>query len=171
MNSTIIVSLFLLFAFVVFVFKKFSQFKREVASNAPNGQNLSSEFSYLISAFNEYCYKGQGDINKLDQEELNIYKNDSCQIVHLHYSMGTLTIVWKFKYYQQEMIYKKSFNNVPSINSMEWQLNAFKLMVAEFLEQYEVHKAKVDASGIVSEKISSLGISPEQLKAARDLLK
>ncbi|MDY3338251.1 hypothetical protein PG279_03535 [Riemerella anatipestifer] len=143
------------------VIKSFMKFKHSIED-----ENIKDKFSVLIDGLNNYCYQGKGEITKISKQSLNIYKKGSCQIVNLYYSKGTLTVIWKFKYFQQEMIYNKNFTNIKDVDE-EWQLNALKIIIPEFLEQYAEHESKVDASGIVDKILAENGLSVENYKKAK----
>ncbi len=165
--------IFIIISIIIFnIFKLFSKFRKELLADNEEllNQKLEEKFSYFIDGLNEYCYKGLGKVTIIDNRTLSLYKNDSCQIVNLEYGTGILTIIWKFKYFQQEMVYQRNLSNARNIN-IEWQKNALKLVISEFLDQYEKHKSKVDASGITGIKLFESGISQENFQKARDFLK
>ena len=156
----------------IIIFKLFFKFRKELLADNEElfNQKLEEKFSFFIDVLNEYCYKGLGKVTIIDNRTLSLYKNDSCQIVYLKYGAGILTIIWKFKYFQQEMVYQRNLSNARNIN-IEWQKNAVILVISEFLDQYEKHKSKVDASGILRTLLSEAGISMDNFQKARDFLK
>lgn len=164
-------TIFIILIIAFFVIRTFLKFKGELNADSEElkRQKMEDKFKILIDGLNEYCYQGLGEITKIDNQNLILYKQGSCQIVNLQYGAGILTIIWKFKYFQQEMVYKRNLSNAREINE-EWQLNALKIVIAEFLEQYKVHEAKVNSSGIIGEKLSEFGISEENYKKAKDFL-
>ena len=165
-------TIFIIIVIGFFIFRTISKFRSELKEDNQElqKQNLEDKFRYLIDGLNEYCYQGQGKITKIDKQTLSIYKENSCQIVNLLYGTGILTITWKFKYFQQEMTYKRNLNNARQ-PSTEWQKNALNLVISEFLEQYKKHEEKVNSSGIISEKLSDFGLNEENYKKAKDFLK
>lgn len=84
-----------------------------------NNQKLSEKFSAIINMLNDAAFNGKGDINIEDSRNLNIYENDSNQIVELQYSTGSLSITWKYKYYQKEVVYKKNFPDSRNLSIFE----------------------------------------------------
>ena len=152
--------------FVIYNILKFRR-AQKIDNERLKKQSLEKKFSLLINGLNEYCYQGEGEIIKHDARNLNIYKNESCQIVHLQYGVGMLTIVWKFKYYLQEMIFKKDLYGANEV-SEEWQRKNLQTIINEFIAQYEIHEAKVNSSGIINTILAEIGISPENLKNAKD---
>ena len=170
MSATIIYSSMLVIGIGMLIFKTISIYRNELKTDKQElkNQSIEDKFSYIIEGLNEYCYKGLGKITKINKQALSLYKEGSCQIVSFQYSLGVLTIIWKFKYYQQEMIYEKNFDarNSPE----EWQLNTLKTVILQFIEQYKVHEKNVDASGIPMQKLSEFGISKENMKKSKDFL-
>lgn len=138
-----------------------------------NEVSILEKFGLIITGLNEYCYRGEGTVKENPKNNITIYKQGSCQIVGLGYQMGFLTIVWKFKYWQQEMVYKKEIDvrkqfpdGKPTI---EWQENVLTTIISEFLAQYKEHEAKVDASGITGEMLSNLGIDEGNYRKAKEI--
>lgn len=164
-------TIFIILIIAFFVIRHLLKFKGEINVDREelNNQNLEDKFRILINGLNEYCYQGTGKITKIDQQSLNIYKQGSCQIVNIQYTTGILSIIWKFKYFQQEMVYKRSFPNARNVNK-EWQMNVLEIVIPEFLDQYKIHEAKVDSSGIVGQKLCESGISEDNYEKAKDFL-
>lgn len=147
MSGTII---FIILIIAFFVIRTLLKFRGELDADSAElkNQKIEEKFKVLIDGLNEYCYYGAGKITKIDKRSLNIYEQGSCQIVNLEYSTGILTIIWKFKYFHQEMVYKRNLSNARDVNK-EWQMNALNIIIPEFLEQYKIHENKVKSSGIV----------------------
>jgi len=169
MSGAIILILLIVGFFIIRTIYKFRNELKE-DNDELKKQSLEDMFSYLIDGLNEYCYLGHGEITKIGKQTLNIYKQSSCQIINLLYGTGILTITWKFKYYQQEMIYKRNLSDARK-PSIEWQKNALNLVISEFLEEYQKHEEKVISSGIIKEILSDSNISEENYKKAKDFLK
>lgn len=134
-----------------------------------NEMSLEERFGILIDGLNAYCYDSLGTITKLDNRTLNLYKKGSCQIINLHYSTGILTITWKFKYFQQEMIYTKNLPYNRDITPM-WQLKMLEIIISEFLEKYTQHERNVLESGIVSQQLSEIGLNEKDYLKAKKIL-
>ncbi len=131
--------------------------------------SIEDKFSIIVDGLNEYCYRGEGRITKFNQGTFNLYKTGSCQIISFQYLGGALRVVWWFKYFQQEMTYEKEFLDARAIDN-EWQEKALNTLISEFLEHYKVHETKVNASGIVEEKLSEFGINKENYQKSKDFL-
>ena len=165
-------TIFIIFIIAFFVIRFLLKYKNELNADKEELKSLNMEVKYrvLINGLNEYCYRGLGKVIKFkNKRSLNLYKQGSCQLVRIHYEVGILKVEWKFKYFHQEMVYRKNLANARDIDE-EWQLNALKILISEFLEHYKVHEAKVDSSGIVGKKLSEFGISEENYQKAKDFL-
>ena len=90
---------------------------------------------------NEYTYNNRGSITKIDKRECNLYEDGSNQIINILYSQGTLTITWKYKYFQKEVVHKKSFLEVRNLSLFEQRkmadtvINEMENVVREHKEQ------------------------------------
>lgn len=102
---------------------------------------LEEKFYVIISRLNEYTYNNRGRITKIDKRECNLYEEGSNQIINLLYSQGTLTITWKYKYFQKEVVHKKSFLEVRNLSLFEQRkmadavINEMEKVVREHKEQ------------------------------------
>lgn len=74
-------------------------------------QTLDQKFNGMVIMINQYAFNGEGTVFYLDKREFNLYRENANQIVKFQYSTGILTITWKYKYYHQEVVLQKDFNN------------------------------------------------------------
>ena len=81
-----------------------------------HGQTLDKKFETIASVINEEAFDGNGIVNELDKREFNLYEEGKNQIINFQYSTGHLTITWKYKYYQKEIIHKRQFDNVRNLS-------------------------------------------------------
>ena len=109
-----------------------------------NEMNLPQHFSALINALNQWTYHGYGTIDRMGRNQFSLYSDGSCQIIYFLYASDTLAITWKFKYYHQEVVYKKELRNAKSATA-ERQIEFAKLIIPEFAATVEAHKRKVDS--------------------------
>lgn len=149
MNQTTVIIIIIVFILVIAAIKTILKFNKELKRDDEelDHQSIDSKFHILAKGINEYCYQGLGEIKISDQKNFNIYSQGSHQIVYFSYGAGILTIVWKIKYYHQEMVYKKDLpgNRNPTD---EWQENVLKAVIAEFEEQFEAHVKKINERGL-----------------------
>lgn len=92
------------------------------------GKLLDEKFKVIVNAINNAAFEGQGEINKIDKRSFNVYQRNSNQIINFHYSTGTLSISWKYKYYQKEVVHKRDFNDVRNLSLFEQQKIADKMI-------------------------------------------
>jgi hypothetical protein len=105
-------------------------------------QNLSEKFSIIVSILNESAFAGYGTVTILDKRSFNLYENGKNQIVSFYYSTGHLTITWKYKYFQKEIVHEHQFNDVRNLSIFEQQ-NIAKQMIAEMNLIIDKHKKDV----------------------------
>jgi tetratricopeptide (TPR) repeat protein len=103
---------------------------------------LSEKFSLIVNLINEKAFKGDGSITVLSKRDFNLYKSGENQIVHFYYSTGHLTITWKYKYFQKEIIHEKQFNDVRNLSIFEQQKIAEEI-IREMNEIIIAHKKNV----------------------------
>ena len=111
------------------------------------GVELSEKFSTLIDVLNEWTYKGYGIVRKINNNQFSLYKEDSCQIIYFFYAADRLAITWKFKYWQQEVVYKRDLKNARNVTEEE-QVRFAKLIIPEFAEVVNAHKRKIDNNSL-----------------------
>lgn len=107
-----------------------------------SGKSLDEKFNVIVKAINNVAYEGQGEVNKIDKRSFNLYQRNSNQIINFHYSTGTLSITWKYKYYQKEVVHKEDFNDVRNLSLFEQQKIADKV-IYDMARVIENHKNNV----------------------------
>jgi len=105
-------------------------------------QRLSEKFSYLVEAINMAAYNGQGQVNEVDKRRFNLYQSGQNQIIMFDYSTGHLTITWKYKYFQKEVVHEKRFANVRNISLIQ-QENMAETMINEMSTIIDAHQKNV----------------------------
>lgn len=106
------------------------------------GKTLEEKFNVIINMLNETAFNGRGQITKINNSELNLYEVGTNQLIKLHYSTGSLTVDWRFKFFQKEMVHSKQFNNFRNLSLFEQQKIA-KIFIEEGLRKIEAHKQSV----------------------------
>jgi hypothetical protein len=107
--------------------------------------SLDEKFKFIVNTLNEAAYKGRGSVYRIDKREFNLYKEGDNQIIKFHYSTGHLTIRWKYKYFQKEVIHERQFNHVRNLSIFEQQKIANQ-MINEMNVVIVNHAQKVRAS-------------------------
>lgn len=124
-------------AFVLFrFFSSLNTDKKELRR-----EPLNVKFSYLSNRLNDLVFNGRGDIQIIQERELNIY-DGSNQIINILYSTGNVEIIWRFKYYQKEIKLSKVFADTRNISSIR-QIKIAEDFVTEMYPQIVLHKNRV----------------------------
>ncbi len=122
------------------LFRFFSDLNKDNADL--QGQSLQEKFAVIVSSINEVAYGGMGKVTALDKRSFNLYQNGQNQIINFQYGTGHLTITWKYKYFQKEIVHEKQYNNVRNLSLFEQQKIADN-MISEMEEVVENHKNNV----------------------------
>lgn len=126
-------------AFVLYRF--FSDLNKD--NQELSGTRLDKKFEFIVNELNDFAYNGLGSVTILDKRSFNLYQDRSNQIISFHYSTGILTITWRYKYFQKEVIHKKNFNDVRNLSIFEQQ-RIGQVMINEMVSVIERHKAEVE---------------------------
>lgn len=105
-------------------------------------QTLAQKFSVIVNIINQAAFNGGGKITLLDKREFNLYKEDENQIIKFHYSTGSLTITWKYKYFQKEVVHEKQLDNVRNLSVFDQERIA-RNVVTEMATIVGNHKQEV----------------------------
>ncbi len=129
---------------IFFIVKKIMQYNKELKLDKEElmNQNIYDKFKVLMDGFNSYCFNDTGKVNVLDDKNANVYKEGSNQIVMFLYNAGMLTVVWKYKYFEKEMVYERSFPDARNATEIGLK-SALEIIIGEFKERLDEHKAKI----------------------------
>lgn len=121
---------------------------------------LEERFRLLISRVNQAFMGGMGTVNHGESRRLVYLFNDNManMVIQFYYSTGHLTVILKYKYFQQELIFKKVFYNMrnPSIFDQEDSSNAF---IEEGKAKMKAHQTKVFGNPNAGVGHMNIGIS------------
>ena len=132
----------IIIAIVAFILYKFiSSLNKD--NEVLNQQPLSQKFSVIVDLINKSAYNGQGDITVLDKRSFNLYCEDHNQIINFQYSTSSLTITWKYKWFNNEIVHSKDFNQVQNI-TIDGQNRIAHQMINEMSDVIENHKQKIN---------------------------
>ena len=106
------------------------------------GQSLTEKFAVIVSSINEAAFGGMGKVITLDKRSFNLYQDGQNQIINFQYGTGHLTITWKYKYFQKEIVHEKQYNDVRNLSLFEQQKIADN-MISEMEQVVENHKNNV----------------------------
>lgn len=105
-------------------------------------QSLPHKFALVVCALNESAFKLQGEIIPLNERSFQLYCEGANQLITFHYGTGHLTIIWRYKYFQKEVVHKRQFRNVRNLSIFEQQKIA-RTMINEMIGIVEEHSLNV----------------------------
>lgn len=106
------------------------------------GKTLEEKFNVIVNSINNEAFDGEGDITYIDKNHFNLYPETSNQIVEFLYSQGMLSITWKYKYLQKEMVYRRNLNDVRNLSLLE-QSKIANAIIGEMNLKIQDHKNSV----------------------------
>ncbi|ELR71768.1 hypothetical protein C900_02353 [Fulvivirga imtechensis AK7] len=105
-------------------------------------QTLDQKFAVIVNLVNEHAFDGNGTVTRLDKRSFNLYQEGQNQIIHFMYGTGHLTLTWKYKYFQKEIVHEHQFNDVRNISLFEQQ-KLGRIMIEEMKRKVLEHQANV----------------------------
>jgi hypothetical protein len=104
------------------------------------GRKLEEKFNVIINSINNVAFNNEGVIKEYDNKHIYlIHPISGNQMIEFLYSQGVLAITWKYKYFQKELIHKRSFLNVRNISLFEQEKIA-RAFISEMEEKIDNHK-------------------------------
>lgn len=142
---------FVVIAVVVFVgFKFFSSLEQD--KDELQSRTLDDKFQTIVSMINEAAFSGRGTVTVIGKREFNLYETDSNQIIKFQYSTGSLTITWKYKYFQKELVHERQFDNVRNLSVFE-QARIGQAMIDEMQRAVIKHKEEVERPLAIKQQV------------------
>ncbi len=105
-------------------------------------QPLDKKFNIIINMINDVAFHGNGSVTTLSKREFNLYQDGENQLIKFQYSTGILTITWKYKYFQKEIVHERQFSDARNLSLFEQQKVA-QQMIKEMNNVVAIHKASV----------------------------
>jgi hypothetical protein len=105
-------------------------------------QLLDKKFQVIVDVLNKAAFNMRGEITRINKRKFNIYETGQNQIIYFFYGFGNLTITWKFKYFQKEMVHQKIYHEVNDINAIAQQ-RIGEDMIKEMERAIDRHKNNV----------------------------
>lgn len=105
-------------------------------------EKLHEKFEYIVENLNQYAFNGEGQVYEINMRTFNLGATESNQMITFEYGAGGLTIIWKYKYYQKEVVDKKYFPKVRNLSIFE-QEKISQLMIMRMEKIVEQHKSEV----------------------------
>lgn len=106
------------------------------------GKSLDEKFEVIVGSINDAAFDGEGNVRYLDKTHFTLYPETSNQIVEFLYSQGMLSITWKYKYFQKEMVYRRNFNNTRNLSLFEQQKIA-ESVIQGMAKKIQIHQKQV----------------------------
>lgn len=106
------------------------------------GRSADEKFEFLVGRINEAAYGGEGRVTRTDKRFFNLYETGSNQIINFQYSTGNLNIEWRYKFFQKEIIHRKTFRDVRNISLIQ-QSKMADLLIEEMGEVVHRHQLSV----------------------------
>ena len=121
-------------------YKFFSDLNKDDADL--NGRPLDRKFEFIVQQLNDAAFGGSGVVTYQNKRNFNLYQDGKNQIIFFTYGTGHLTIVWKYKYFQKEVIHEKTFRDVRNLSIFEQQKIA-DIMMSEMATVIQRHQQSV----------------------------
>lgn len=103
------------------------------------GISLDSKFNVIVNMLNQAAFEGEGQIKYFDKKHFNLYPSiSSNQIIEFLYSQGMLSITWKYKYFQKELVYRENLLNVRNLSLFE-QENIGRMIIKKMGYKIQQH--------------------------------
>lgn len=83
--------------------------------------DLKDKFNIVVNELNKEAFSGKGQITKIDTRSFNLYEPGQNQTIQFQYGTGHLTITWRYKYYQKEIVHEKTYSDVRNLSLFEQQ--------------------------------------------------
>lgn len=106
------------------------------------GTSVEEKFNVIVNKINQFAFNGEGEIKYIGKNHFNLYPDSSNQIVDFMYSQGMLSIIWKYKYLQKEMVYTKNLTNVRNLSLLE-QAKIANAIIEEMSRKIQDHEKSV----------------------------
>lgn len=129
----VVIVLFILFSF----FKDASKDKDDLRNTS-----LKEKFNVIVNTLNSEAFNGNGSVTNLDNRSFNLYEQGKNQIIQFQYGTGHLTLTWKYKYFQKEIVHEKTYTNVRNLSLFE-QKKIADDMINQMRNVVENHKINV----------------------------
>ena len=107
------------------------------------GTTLDNKFNVLVNMLNQAAFNGEGTVRYFYKKLFNLYPpSSSNQLIEFLYSQGMLSITWKYKYFQKEMVFRKNLSNVRNLSLFD-QERIGRALIEEMEFKVNEHKNNV----------------------------
>ncbi|MFT7250483.1 MAG: hypothetical protein ACI9FW_000194 [Flavobacterium sp.] len=106
---------------------------------------LHEKFKFVVRILNAEVFEGEGEIYELHKRSFNLGATGKNQLVNFEYGAGNLTITWKYKYLQKEVVNKKVFLDARNLSIFEQEKIA-RIMIERMIIIVDEHKNNVHST-------------------------
>jgi len=132
-----LLGIFIAYHLIKFIFYYRKQTKKD--DEILRSITLEQALSILINELNTYAFNGNGHITHLNKTSIQIYLQNSSQIITLNLLGGIVTLVWKMKIMGREFVYSINLTNIQNVTGEEQRKSA-QLIIRQFEEKLEKFK-------------------------------
>lgn len=93
-----------------------------------HGTTLDRKFHKIVALLNEVAYQGQGSVTRHSDSSFQLYQQGKNQIILFSYKNRSLSITWKYKFFQREMIFERTLVDAHSMDEKAQTFVAQKLI-------------------------------------------
>lgn len=104
--------------------------------------SLSEKFEVIVNNLNKAAFNGNAQKVVIDKRSFNLHQQGKNQLIQFQYGTGHLTITWRYKYYQKEIVHEKTYNDVRNLSIFQQQSIA-ENMISEMSQIIERHQNDV----------------------------
>lgn len=130
----------LILGIVLFLYKFFTALDKD--NDDLMGGTLDEKFSVIVNQLNLEAFNGTGTITHVSKREVHLFGTPMNQHIVFHYSTGHLTVTWRYKYFQKEVILKRDLRDVRNLSIFE-QDKLAKSLIREMQGVIIDHQNKV----------------------------
>lgn len=85
-----------------------------------NEKTLLEKFNVIVAHLTEFAFDKDYVVRKQSDKHIFLMHNmANNHMIELLYNQGVLTIIWKYKYFQKELVFKKHLTNVRNLSLIE----------------------------------------------------
>ncbi len=123
--------------------------------------NVEEKFQVIANILNEHVFQNNADITEINPKSFLLSEEEKNQIIIFSYSTGNLTITWKYKYFQKELIHQKQYPGARNLSIFEQQQIANDIIKEMNIK---IAKHKIDVMGVLQDNdvISSAYSTPKE---------
>lgn len=119
--------------------------------------NIEEKFHVILNMLNTYIFNGNATTIRLNAKSFYLHDEGQNQIILFKYSTGNLTVIWKYKYFQKEVVHEKQYADVRNLSIFEQEKIADDIIKEMNIV---IAKHKIDVLGESQYELSSTDSHP-----------